>query len=146
MADWLGYAASLAVLATFLMRTMRPLRLVAILSNILFVAYGYIDHIQPIFLLHLALLPINLWRLVVHWNDAGPGSPRLPFARRQSATSPYLLWFVVGVLAGLLSPLPILFLVGKSEAGKLGLSFAASPANSQAPTRTPAPLVRQFRM
>jgi hypothetical protein len=36
MADWLGYAASLAVLATFLMRTMRPLRLVAILSNILF--------------------------------------------------------------------------------------------------------------
>jgi hypothetical protein len=45
MTDWLGYAASLAVLATFLMRTMRLLRVVAILSNILFVAYGYIDHI-----------------------------------------------------------------------------------------------------
>ena len=97
MADWLGYAALLAVLATFLMRTMRLLRLVAILSNILFVAYGYIDHIQPIFLLHLALLPINLWRLVVHWNDARPQAPRRSVARRRSTTSPYALWFAVGV-------------------------------------------------
>src|SRR5580704_8841133 len=113
-ADWLGYAASLAVLATFLMRTMRPLRLVAILSNILFVAYGYIDHIQPVFLLHLTLLPINLWRLVVHWNDAGPRAPRWSVARRPGTASPYALWFAAGVVAGLLSPLPILFLVGKS--------------------------------
>jgi len=95
--DWLGYAASLAALVTFLMRTMRPLRLVAILSNILFVAYGYIDHIQPVFLLHLMLLPINLWRLVVHWNDASPRSPRLSLARPRRATSPYGLWFAAGV-------------------------------------------------
>jgi hypothetical protein len=138
MADWLGYAASLAVLATFLMRTMRLLRLVAILSNILFVAYGYIDHIQPIFLLHLALLPINLWRLVVHWNDARPQAPRRSVARRRSTTSPYALWFAVGVLAGLLSPLPILFLVGKSEASKPGLSFIAGPAASAPPANTQA--------
>ena len=144
MADWLGYAASLAVLATFLMRTMRLLRLVAILSNVLFVGYGYIDHIQPVFLLHLTLLPINLWRLVVHWNDASPQPPRLSIASRRRATSPYGLWFAAGVLAGLLSPLPILFLVDKSEASKLRLSFAQAPANSQMLTRTPAPLLRQF--
>jgi hypothetical protein len=36
MSDVLGYAASLAVLATFLMRSMVSLRLVALLSNVLF--------------------------------------------------------------------------------------------------------------
>lgn len=64
MANLLGYAASSAVLATFLMRTMVPLRLVAILSNVLFAAFGYIQHIYPVLLLHAVLLPINLWRLM----------------------------------------------------------------------------------
>jgi hypothetical protein len=143
MADWLGYAALLAVLATFLMRTMRLLRLVAILSNVLFVGYGYIDHIQPVFLLHLTLLPINLWRLAVHWNDARPQVPHRSVARRPSTASPYALWLAVGVLAGLLSPLPILFLVGKSEASKLGLSFIVGPAGPARPADTQAPLLRK---
>jgi|HubBroStandDraft_5_1064220.scaffolds.fasta_scaffold468493_1 CRP/FNR family cyclic AMP-dependent transcriptional regulator len=64
MADLLGYAASCAVLASFLMRTMIPLRLVAILSNILFLSFGYIQNIHPVLFLHLALLPINIWRLL----------------------------------------------------------------------------------
>jgi hypothetical protein len=45
MSDILGYAASSAVLASFLMRSMVPLRLVAILSNILFLSYGYVADI-----------------------------------------------------------------------------------------------------
>jgi hypothetical protein len=64
MINVLGYAASSAVLATFLMRTMLPLRVVAILSNVLFVTYGYLAHIEPVLFLHVALLPINLARLV----------------------------------------------------------------------------------
>jgi hypothetical protein len=64
MTNLLGYAASCAVLATFLMRTMVPLRLVAILSNVLFAAFGYLQHIYPVLLLHAVLLPINLWRLM----------------------------------------------------------------------------------
>ena len=63
MADLLGYAASCAVLVTFLMRTMVSLRLVAITSNVLFAAFGYVQHIYPVLLLHAVLLPINLWRL-----------------------------------------------------------------------------------
>jgi hypothetical protein len=63
MADLLGYAASCAVLATFLMRSMVSLRLVAILSNVLFATFGYVQHIYPVLLLHAVLLPINLWRL-----------------------------------------------------------------------------------
>lgn len=64
MANLLGYAASCAVLATFLMQTMVPLRLVAILSNFLFLSYGYVQHIYPVLFLHAVLLPINLWRLL----------------------------------------------------------------------------------
>jgi hypothetical protein len=47
------------------------------------------------------------------------------------------------VVAGLLSPLPIMFLVGKSEASKLGLSFTAGPVASQPSTNTQPPLLRK---
>ena len=57
--DFLGYAASFAVLATFLTQTMKPLRLIAIISNVLFLTYGYAEHIYPVFLLHAVLLPAN---------------------------------------------------------------------------------------
>lgn len=60
----LGYAASAAVLATFCMSTMIPLRVVALGSNVLFMAYGYADHLYPVFVLHAILFPINALRLV----------------------------------------------------------------------------------
>lgn len=61
--DLLGYAASAAVLATFCMSTMIPLRVVALGSNVLFCAYGYFDHLYPVFFLHAILFPVNLLRL-----------------------------------------------------------------------------------
>lgn len=63
MIEILGFAASAAVLATFMMRSMVPLRLVAIASNVLFALYGYLDQITPVLVLHLTLLPINVVRL-----------------------------------------------------------------------------------
>jgi hypothetical protein len=51
------------VLATFTMRTMIPLRLLGIASNIAFIAYGYADDLLPVLLLHSALLPLNVYRL-----------------------------------------------------------------------------------
>lgn len=62
--DLLGYAASATVLATFCMTTMLHLRLLAIGSNVLFVCFGALAHIYPVLLLHLALLPVNLARLI----------------------------------------------------------------------------------
>jgi CRP/FNR family transcriptional regulator, cyclic AMP receptor protein len=59
----LGDAASAAVLATFCMSTMIPLRIVALASNLLFCSYGYLDHLYPVLLLHAALIPVNLLRL-----------------------------------------------------------------------------------
>jgi hypothetical protein len=63
MITLLGFVASFAVLATFLMRTMLPLRIVAVGNNVLFIGYGYCAHILPVLCLHLALLPINIGRL-----------------------------------------------------------------------------------
>ncbi|MGZ9076547.1 MAG: hypothetical protein ACXW13_12325 [Burkholderiaceae bacterium] len=60
----IGYLASLLVLATFSMRDMVSLRVVAIASNIAFIAYGALAEISPVLLLHVVLLPVNLLRLV----------------------------------------------------------------------------------
>lgn len=59
-----GYIASALVFATFYMRTMLPLRLVAIASNVAFITYAVIDDLTPILILHGAMLPLNLLRLL----------------------------------------------------------------------------------
>src|SRR5260370_18602139 len=61
--DLLGYTASIAVLATFCMNTMLPLRAVALSSNILFASYGFVEHLYPVLILHTILFPVNLMRL-----------------------------------------------------------------------------------
>jgi CRP-like cAMP-binding protein len=43
---------------------MIPLRVAALASNVLFMAYGYADHLYPVFFLHAILLPVNALRLV----------------------------------------------------------------------------------
>ena len=62
--DMIGWAASAAVLATFCMNTMMPLRVLAIISNVLFCAFGALAHIFPVLILHAILLPVNVVRLV----------------------------------------------------------------------------------
>lgn len=59
-----GYVAAGLVLATFSMRTMIPLRLLGIASNVAFITYGALDSIWPVLILHAALLPLNVWRLI----------------------------------------------------------------------------------
>jgi len=62
--DIVGYAAALAVLGSFCMSTIVPLRVLAIVSNVLFGIYGVLAHLYPVFFLHSILLPINLFKLV----------------------------------------------------------------------------------
>lgn len=61
--DIIGYAASALVFLTFCMRTLLPLRLVAITSNLFFITYSIAAGLMPILALHLLLLPMNLWRI-----------------------------------------------------------------------------------
>jgi hypothetical protein len=59
-----GYIASGLVFLTFCMRTMVPLRVAAIGSNVAFIAYGVMAGVYPVLVLHLVLLPMNIWRTV----------------------------------------------------------------------------------
>jgi CRP/FNR family transcriptional regulator, cyclic AMP receptor protein len=61
--ELLGYAAAACVFVTFYMKTMIPLRIAGIVSNFLFIAYGYDLDAYPVLILHLVLLPLNLLRL-----------------------------------------------------------------------------------
>ena len=65
--DWIelsGYLASALVFLTFYMKTMIPLRLIGILSNVAFMTYGFGGRIYPVLILHAILLPLNCLRLV----------------------------------------------------------------------------------
>lgn len=64
VAEFVGYIASGLVFLTFSMKTMIPLRVAAIGSNIAFIAYGAMASLYPILILHLVLLPMNCWRTV----------------------------------------------------------------------------------
>jgi CRP/FNR family cyclic AMP-dependent transcriptional regulator len=59
----LGYLASLLVFCTFYMRTMLPLRCLAIASNLAFISYGIPLRLWPVVILHALLLPLNVIRL-----------------------------------------------------------------------------------
>jgi CRP/FNR family transcriptional regulator, cyclic AMP receptor protein len=60
----IGFIASGLVLATFGMKDMINLRIVAICSNIAFIVYGFVLDLPPILILHVMLLPLNGWRLM----------------------------------------------------------------------------------
>ena len=62
--DGLGYLASALVLLTFCMGTMLWLRGVAICSNLAFIGYGLGADVHPVLILHLILLPLNVWLLL----------------------------------------------------------------------------------
>lgn len=65
-----AWIAAGLVFASFFMKTIVPLRAVAIASNLAFIAYallgiqfGVFDKVLPILALHVALLPLNIVRL-----------------------------------------------------------------------------------
>ncbi|MBR1216250.1 hypothetical protein [Bradyrhizobium sp. JYMT SZCCT0180] len=61
--DVLGFVAALSVLASFCMTTILALRSFALLSNVLFIVYGLLSQVYPVFFLHLVLLPVNIAKL-----------------------------------------------------------------------------------
>ncbi len=64
-----AWIASLFVFLSFFMKTMIPLRVIAMVSNLVFIFYallglrfGIFGKVYPIFLLHMMLLPLNIVR------------------------------------------------------------------------------------
>ena len=65
-----GWVSAVLVFSSFFMKTMIPLRAVAVCSNVSFIAYallglkyGVFGRVYPILVLHAALLPLNVVRL-----------------------------------------------------------------------------------
>jgi hypothetical protein len=48
---------------SFVMKSMLPLRVIALISNVCFIGYGYIESLLPSILLNSVLLPVNAMRL-----------------------------------------------------------------------------------
>ena len=62
--ELLGWIGAAATFSAFSLRTMLPLRSLAVTANAAFVSYGYFADLVPVLVLHAALLPLNLIRLV----------------------------------------------------------------------------------
>jgi len=58
-----GFLAAALVIATLSMRTMVPLRIIGICSNVAFVTYGVLFGSYPTIVLHSILFPLNIYRL-----------------------------------------------------------------------------------
>ena len=65
----IGFLASALVLATFGMKDMINLRIVAMFSNVAFITYALVLNLTPILVLHIILLPLNGWRLAQALRD-----------------------------------------------------------------------------
>jgi hypothetical protein len=70
-----GWLASSLTLATFMCSDMRRLRCVALGANAAFIAYGALAHLWPVLVLHLLLVPVNLWRLAGAMGVRTPDAP-----------------------------------------------------------------------
>jgi hypothetical protein len=70
--DAIGYLASFLVLGSFASQSMVPLRVLAAFSNLAFIVYAIECDLPPVLLLHMALLPVNLFRIAQlnGWSDA----------------------------------------------------------------------------
>lgn len=62
--DGIGWIAAFLTLTSFSMKTMIPLRTMAITSNLAFITYGGLAGFYPVFALHCILLPFNIYRVV----------------------------------------------------------------------------------
>jgi hypothetical protein len=69
-----GFVASILVLTTFTMTDMRTLRIVAICSNVAFIAYSALEWLPPVLILHITLLPLNVLRLTELTDRGGTSS------------------------------------------------------------------------
>ncbi len=92
--DVAGYLGGVLIVVSFFNTTMIPLRAMGALSNLCFVAYGYLDALYPTMVLHAALFPLNgvrlfqMVKLVRRVRTAAEGNKTMdwlrPYMRRRS--------------------------------------------------------------
>ena len=73
--------------ASFAMKRMLPLRVLAVVANVCFIAYGFAESLLPSIVLNMALLPVNARRL---W-EINKLSKEIARATQESPVSQWLL-------------------------------------------------------
>ena len=63
--EWIGYAASLIILVSYLMKNVTKLRVVGTFGCIFFVIYGMVNHSWPIVITNGSIVFINLYFLFI---------------------------------------------------------------------------------
>lgn len=98
----LGFIGAGLTLASYMMKSMLPLRLVALAANVFFVLYGFLEAALPSLLLYTAMIPINgkkaleIRRLIRAIESAKADAPvadwLLPNMHRHAAKAGEVLW------------------------------------------------------
>jgi len=152
-----AWIASLLVFFAFFMKTMIPLRVVAIVSNVAFISYsllglhyGIFEKVYPIFVLHSSLLPLNIIRLYKTMNEE---KKKIAEAAANEPSVEYLTPFMHEPDVGRVIPTPRV--VARRAQGvvlgaldDLALPYHASPSprcgivdeSADHPARIPSPL------
>jgi len=97
-----GFIGAVLTLASYLMKSMLPLRLVALSANVFFVLYGYLESALPSLMLYATMIPINakkvfeirkLVRAIEHAKADTPLSEwLLPHMTRREVKAGTTLW------------------------------------------------------
>ena len=97
-----GFIGAVLTLASYLMKSMLPLRLVALSANVFFVLYGYLESALPSLMLYATMIPINakkvyeikkLVRAIEHAKADTPISEwLLPHMTRRETKAGTTLW------------------------------------------------------
>ena len=97
-----GFIGAVLTLASYLMKSMLPLRIVALSANVFFVAYGYLESALPSLMLYATMIPINgkkVWeikKLVRAIENAKADTPvsewLLPHMTRKEVKAGTTLW------------------------------------------------------
>lgn len=64
----IGYLAAVLMFITFFMKKMIPLRAMGASANVAFVIYASLTHVYPLLILHAALFPLNITRMIQMMN------------------------------------------------------------------------------
>ena len=99
--DLLGYSAGALVLGTFAMKSMRPLRLTAIASNLAFICYSLVMDLHPILVLHGILLPLNIFRLAQ--TETATVQSLFVLARKPAFATALMIFLTASVAAAAIS-------------------------------------------
>jgi uncharacterized delta-60 repeat protein len=128
--DLLGWMAAALMVATFACTQATRLRPLAVATNLAFIGYGAAAGLLPVLVLHLVLLPVNLWR----WAQAVALS-RQEVRRAANCCRHLLCVMVMGAL-----PL-VAGCGGGGGSDDAGAPNATTPVTGHPPPAQPAPTI-----